>query len=90
MVVLLLTVLLVRRYKFQKITYLTFQDRAKTSQHINVQPGYIVVAVVVDLRPLHLRTVTELVFTQAAVLNQFCQIDFNCSISLHKDTPCRK
>ena len=80
----------IRRYKFKKVAYLTFQDSAKTSQHINVQSGYFIVTVMVDLRPLHLRTVTELVFTQAAVLNQFCQIDFNCSISLHKDTPCRK
>lgn len=80
----------IRRYKFKKVAYLTFQDSAKTSQHINVQPGYFVVTVMVDLRSLHLCTMTELVLTQSTVLNQFCQIDLDCPISLHKDTPYRK
>lgn len=48
----------------------------------------IVVAVVVDLCSLHLRTVAEFVLAQAAFLYQFRKIYLDRAILLQKDTPC--
>ena len=73
---------LFRQNKFQKVTDLAVQYRTDTGKNVRIQSGNIVVAVMVDLRTLHLRPVTQLVFTDACFFDQFIQLNADSSILL--------
>lgn len=72
-----------RRNKLQKIADIAFQHCAEPCQHVNVQAGDPVVAVVVQLCPLHLSPLTELVFADALLFDHTCKIDTNCAKPIH-------
>ncbi len=78
------------RDKFQQISNFTVQNRTQPCQHIHVQTSDRVVAIVIDLRPLHLRTLAEFVFADAVFFNDLCQIDFYCTKVLHKNPHSKK
>ncbi len=60
-----LNLLPARRNKFQQIADFAFEHRAYPGENVDIQPGYAVVAVIVDLRALHFRPVAQFVFTDS-------------------------
>jgi hypothetical protein len=50
---------------------------ADTGKHVRVKAGYSVVAIVIQLSPLHFRAMAQLVFANAVFLNQFSKMYFN-------------
>ena len=72
-----------RRNKLQKIADIAFQHCAKTRKHVDVQAGDPVVAVVVQLCPLHLSPLAELVFADPLLFYDLSQVDFHSAKPLH-------
>ncbi len=52
--------------KFRQITDSAMQDSAKAGEHVNIQPGNVVSAIVVELRSLHFCTPAQFVFTDSS------------------------
>ena len=75
--------LLIRRNELQKVANLALQNAAQTCQHVNVQSRDCVVAVVVQLSTLHLRSLTELIFADTSILNQFRQVNPDRTVFFH-------
>ena len=63
------------------------QDGAEPREHVDIQTGYSVVAVIVDLCALHFGSVAQLVLAEARVLKQIVQLDPDGSVFLHKRYP---
>ena len=73
--------------KFQKVLNAAFQHRADSGEDIDVQPGDLVVAVMIDLGTLHLGPMAELVLADPGLLDQLVEFDSDCTVVLHALTP---
>ena len=73
-----------RRDEFQQVSYFTLQNGADPGQDIDIQTGDLVVAVVVQLCALEFRPLAELVFADAAFLDQRVEPDFHRSEFFHR------
>ena len=71
------------RNEFQKIADLTIENSTNTGQHINIKTCNFVVAIMIDLCPLHFCPVTQPVFTDAGFADQYIQFDTNRSVRFH-------
>ena len=69
--------------KFQQIANFTIENRADSRQHINVKTSNFVVAVMIDLSPLHFCAMTQLILADTGFLDQFIQFDTNGSVFFH-------
>lgn len=83
-----LPALFIRRDELKQVTYFTFKNGTYPCQNVSVQPCYVIVAVVVYLRPLHFRTMAQFIFTQSGLLEKFIQLNYYFPILLfHANTP---
>lgn len=74
--------------EFQQVFDFAIQNSTNSGQNIDIQPGNVVVTVVVDLGALHFCTVAELVFADAGLFDQRIQFDVNGSVFLHGTASC--
>ena len=65
------------------IADLTFEDSAKSAQYVNIQPSDGVVAVIVQLSPLHFSPLAQLVLADTPFLDHVQQFYPDRTISLH-------
>lgn len=76
-----------RRYKLQEVFNAALQDRADSSEDINIQARDLVVAIMIDLGSLHFSPMAELVFADPGFLDQFVEFDSDRTVVLHVITP---
>lgn len=69
------------RLVLQQVAYAAVEYGAEAGQDIDIQAGYGIAAVIVDLRPLHFCAVAQLVFAEAGLFDELVQFDPDRSVT---------